>query len=293
MRIKIATKLRPFSHQPGICCMVPYTTWEVRIFPTKLIFRDLASDKKEEISVAAPKRFTVIDDLERGQIEIGKVFITADSYDFLKRADLPSSQKRLSLGCHKKQDWELIQRRCDMAEIFPFWIRLAQIIPEMALPMVPAAELLAQGKLDLTFQAAFEGILCPRLRDEKYLGIIPEIKVPTGASPLGIIHEGARQIERLFFYEEGETLYFLPNLPKEFHSGRFIRLTTEAGDLIDMEWSKKQLKKVVIQAASTRSLQLRLQSQIRRFRVQKVPHHRDQPIELEAGKTYHLDRFMF
>ncbi|MBS0629218.1 MAG: hypothetical protein JSS30_03210 [Verrucomicrobia bacterium] len=296
MPIKIAAKLRPFSHQPGICCLIPHTTWEVKIFPTKLFFRDHQSGRTEEVSIGKQKEFTVVDDLERGRIEIlGKPrqLIAAGSYEFLEKIELPSSNKRLSLGCHKKQDWEQIQRRADMGEIFPFWIRLAQIIPETALPSIGTAELLKQGKLDQTFHAGFVGILCPRLQDENYLGIIPDVKIPSGVSPLGILHEGARQIERLFFYEEGEALYFLPKLPKEFHAGRFVHLTTRAGDEIDMEWSKKQLRRVVIRAKSTRTVQLHLQSHIRRFRVQKAIFHRDQPIELQAGKTLYLDRFMF
>lgn len=297
MRINIATKLRPFSHQPGICCLIPYTTWEVRIFPTKLFFSDLASEKRKEISISRKgQRFTVVDDLERGRIEIlggVRTFITAEAYDFLKKVELPVSQKRLSLGCHKKQDWELIQRRSEMGEIFPFWVRMAQLIPSMPLPSIGTAQLLAEGKLDLTFKAAFQGILCPRLRDENYLGLIPDVKIPSGVSPLGIIHEGARQIERLFFYEEDGVLHFLPKLPKELHAGRFIYLTTEAGDEIDMEWSKKELKKVVIRARSNRQVHLHLQSHIRRYRLQKTIYNRDQPLELQAGKTLFLDRFMF
>jgi len=304
MRIKIATKLRPFSHQPGTCCLIPYTTWEVRVFPTKLFFRDLSNGKTQERSVdqVGPiKGFTVVDDLERGRVEIFgrakggyfRTFITAESYPFLKKFDLPVDEKRLSLGCHKKQDWELIQRRSEMAEIFPFWVRLAQLIPQMPFPSIGTAGLIAEGKLDLAFQAAFQGVLCPRLRDENYLGIIPDLKIPSDVSPLGILHEGARQIERLFFYEEGEELHLLPNLPKELHAGRFIHLSTEAGDSIDLEWSKKQLKKVVIRAKQTRKIHLRLQSKIRRFRVSKNPHKSGEPIQLQAGETLYLDRFMF
>lgn len=179
-----------------------------------------------------------------------------------------------------------------MGEIFPFWIRLAQLIPEQPLPKEPIGTLKLLDQLDLLFQAAFQGILVPRLSDENYLGLIPEEKIPSGISPLGILHEGARQIERLFFYEEDGVWHFLPKLPKEFHAGRFIYLTSAAGDRIDMEWSKKELKKVVIHPQSNRTIQLRLQSSLHRFRLQKKQiMQRDQPIELQAGKTLFLDRF--
>lgn len=295
MRIKIASKLRPFSHLPGIRCIIPFSTCEAQIFPTKIFFHDLATGKREEQSlpVQGPvKGFTVLYDMEKGRLEVfGKAqsgyfrhFITAD-----RKVQLPPSQKRLSLGFHKKQDWELIQRRAEMGEIFPYWLRLAEIIPEVPFEPIGTGKLLAEGKLELTFQAAFQGMLSPRLNDENYLGLIPEIA--TDKSPLGIIHEGARQIERLFFYEEKGIFHFLPKLPKELHAGRFINIPTAAGDVIDMEWSKKELKKVVIRAGKMRTIHLKLQSQLHKFRLNKKIYPSDQPLELQEGKTYFLDRF--
>lgn len=305
MHIKIAAKLRPFSHRPGIRCLIPYSTWEAQIFPAKIFFHNLASGQREELSIplSGPvKGFTVLQDLEKGRIEVfGKTkegyfrnFLNADELSFIQRQELPESQKRLSLGFHKKQDWDLIQRRGEMGEIFPFWLRLAELIPEIPLPEEPigTSQLLRQGHLALTFQAAFQGILCPRLQDENHLGLIPDIEVDPMISPLGLLHEGARQIEALFFKDEDDTLSFLPKLPKEFHAGRFINLKTRHGDLIDMEWSKKELKKVIIRPASTRSIRLKLQSQIHSFRVQKnSSSQRDQALELQEGKTLYLDRF--
>jgi hypothetical protein len=318
MRIKIALKLRPFSHRPGIRCMVPYSTWEAQIFPAKILFHDLLKGGREELSIPwqGPVRgFTVLQDMERGRIEVfgkaqngySRYFITADGLDFsnkkiplpfIRKADLPPSLKRLSLGIHKKQDWDLIERRLEMEEVFPFWIRLAQIIPESPLVPIGTAVLLKQNKLELAFQAAFQGILCPSLHDENYLGLIPESKIDPGLSPIGIIHEGARQIEALFFKEEDETVHLLPKLPKELHAGRFINLTTSSGDLIDIEWSKKQLKKVIVRPSANHSMRLKLQSQIHSFRLRTNARQKgqlfkhDQPLELQEGQTLYLDRFM-
>lgn len=300
MRIKIDSKLRPFSHLPGIRCIIPFSTWEAQIYPTKIFFHDLETGKREErlFPLQGPiKGFTVLYDMEKGRIEIvGKAlsgyfrhFLSADELPFIRKVELPPSQKRLSLGFHKKQDWELIQRRSEMGEIFPYWVRLAEIIPEKSFEPIGTGKLLAEGKFDLTFQAAFQGILSPRLNDENYLGLIPEIK--TDKSPLGIIHEGARQIERLFFYEEKGIFYFLPKLPKELHAGRFINIPTAAGDLIDMEWSKKELKKVVIRPGKTRTIHLKLQSQLHKFRLNKKITQPEQSLELQEGKTIYLDRF--
>lgn len=299
MRIKIAGKLRPFSHQPGICCLIPFSTWEAQIFPTKIFFRDLAKGATKEVEIPKQgpiKGFTVLQDLERGRVEVagrakdGYFRYFLDTY--VEKVELHDSLKRLSLGYHKKQDWELIQRRAEMGEIFPYWIRLAQLIPEVPLPKVPLGTMKLLDQLDLLFQAGFQGILVPCFADENYLGLIPDEKIPAGISPLGLLHEGARRIERLFFYEEDSTWYFLPKLPKEFHSGRFIHLTSAAGDRIDIEWSKKELKKVVIFPQSNRTIHLKLQSSLHHYRLQKkVKMQRDQPLELQVDKPLFLDRF--
>ncbi|NGX47592.1 MAG: hypothetical protein K1000chlam3_00971 [Chlamydiae bacterium] len=297
MRIQITQKFRLFSHRPGIRCLIPFTTWEAQIFPTKIFLTNLAESGEKELDIESSlKGFTVMQDLERGRITISGKELKIPS--FLKKYPLAPSKKRLFMGIHKKQDFEMIQRRSDMAEIFPFWLRLAQLIPEVPLPkkMIGTMQLLKEGKLDLLFQAAFQGILCPRLKDENYLGLIPDVEVPKNLSPLGILHEGARQIEALFFQTEEDHLHFLPHLPKEFHAGRFIHLQTPDGDELDMEWSKKQLKKVLIRPAKTRTITLVLKRGLKTFRVRKSTRQKGEraanTLHLKAGQTLYLDRFM-
>ncbi len=43
---------------------------------------------------------------------------------------VPPETDRLSLGSHQKQDWDFVQRRADLREIFPVWLRLGQLIPQ-------------------------------------------------------------------------------------------------------------------------------------------------------------------
>ncbi len=318
MRIDIALKLHPFSHRAGIRCLIPFTTWEVQVFPAKLFFRNFVNSHTEELAlpISGPvKGFTVLLHLEKERIEIfGKgakgyfrYFLTGEGISFvkdkhialpfLKKESLPSNPLRLSLGVHKKQDWEFVQRRADLAEIFPFWVRLAQVIPQSPLPKKPVGTmtLIEEGKLDLFFQAGFQGILCPRFNDEHHLGLIHDTEIE--ASPLGLLHLGATHIRRLFFQEEGDRLIFLPRLPKELHAGRITHILTEQGDRIDMEWSKKALKKVIFCPRSSRSIKLVLQAKLRFFRLRKSARQkgltvkRDQEIDLEKGKTIYLDRF--
>ena len=87
-----------------------------------------------------------------------------------------------------------------MTEVFPFWVRLSHLIPEVELPKksVGTMPLLKSVEDGLFFQAGFQGILCPRLNDERHLGIINESAI--SSCPIGLIHEGARQILRLFFF---------------------------------------------------------------------------------------------
>ncbi|NGX60278.1 MAG: hypothetical protein KR126chlam3_01449 [Chlamydiae bacterium] len=309
MRIQITQKFRPFSHRPGINCLIPFTTWEVQVFPAKIFFRNLENDEEkcEELDIEGPvSGFTVVQDLERGRVEVfgrGKkgyfrYFIDADSRPFLKKKTLSLSKKRLFMGIHKKQDWEMIQRRFNMVEIFPFWIRMAQLVPEIPLPKKPAGtlKLLQDGQLDLLFAAAFQGILSPRLRDENFLGLIPDIPIPQNISPLGILHEGARQIEKLFFTTENDQWHFLPSLPKEFHAGRYIYLETPEGDQLDIEWSKKELKKVIIRPAKTRTISLILKRGLKTFRFRKSIRQKGErgskTVDLQEGQTLYLDRFM-
>lgn len=308
MRIQIKEKFRPFSHEPGTICLIPRTSWEARIYPARIFFRNLETFEEKEVvldTLGPVHGFTVHVDLERGEVSVfgrGKqghfrYLLDEKQFPFLKKTEIPLSKKRLHLGVGKAQDFSLMRKRMDMAEIFPFWLKMAMWIPDVDLPKktIGTMALLEEGKLDLTFQASFQGIFSPRLFDENFLGLIPETKGAEGISPIGILHAGAKQIERLFFSGEGDTWNFLPNLPKEFHAGRFIQIRTKEGDLIDLEWSKKAIKKAIIRPATTRSISLGLKGGIKKFRIRKSPGQKGEigskNIALEAGKILYLDRF--
>lgn len=308
MRIQIKEKFRPFSHEPGTICLIPRTAFEARIYPAKIFFRNLETFEEKEVALdtlGPVHGFTVHVDLERGEVSVFgrskrghfRYLLDEKQFPFLKKTEIPHSKKRLHLGVGKAQDFSLMRRRMDMAEIFPFWLKMAYLIPKVDLPKkaIGTMVLLEEGKLDLAFQASFQGIFSPRLSDENFLGLIPESKKIQGVSPIGILHEGARQIEELFFQEQEETWNFLPNLPKEFHAGRFVQIETKVGDLIDIEWSKKSLKKAVIRPAKTRDVSLGLKRGLKSFRIRKSPRQKGEiaskNVALEAGKLLYLDRF--
>jgi hypothetical protein len=271
--------------------LVPFTTWEAEIFPAKIFLHDLKTNQKRELSCDPSRQFLAVLDLERGKLVVqGKELA-------LEKMAFPPCKKRLFLGVHKKQDWEMIERRGDLAEIFPFWVRLAQIIPKEPLPKqaIGTMQLLAEGRLAHFFQSGFVGMLCPRFRDEHFFGHVSDFSPPKDVCPLGLIHEGARQIEDLFFQENEDVWHILPSLPKEFHAGKFVHLVTELGDEIDLEWSKKQIKKMIIRPRSTRVVHFKLKGGLKSFRLRKSSRQKGSTssltLHLQEGQTLYLDRF--
>jgi hypothetical protein len=306
MKITIADRLKPFCHVPGTSCVIPWSSWKVQAFPTLLKFENLMGFEKQEhlLEWKGPVLdFTVELDLEKGVVWVyghtiegyRRVCVYVAHHKIVvgeKPAMQSSTLERLSLGMHKSLDWQLVHRRHNMAEIFPVWFRLGQMVPEQG----KTAVLREVEKTEVSstylkiFLAGFEGIMSPRFSDTDYQGIISGNLAQE--SPLILLTAGARYIRGLFFKEIGETWSFLPCLAPEFHAGRFLQLQTEAGDKIDFEWSKKLLKKVVIHPAKSREISLSFPKPLKSFRVgKKVRHVIDKPLQLITGEILILDRF--
>lgn len=320
MKIKIAERLKPFSHLPGASCVIPWSSWKVQAYPELLKFENLSNSQKlgYRLDWKGPVLdFTVELDLEKGAVWV--YGHTQDGYRRLcieattggiaidKKVILPASKlerplERLSLGMSKSLDWELVRRRHLLAEILPVWFRLGQMVPDSSTAKVGAAALLQEcGKTEVTkhylkiFLAGFEGILTPRLSDTDHQGIIPEGEF--SESPLILLTEGAKYIRSLFFQETKDGWSFLPCLSPDFHAGRFIQLKTEAGDQIDFEWSKKSLQKVIIYPNASREMRIHVPKPLKSCRLRTSLHQRgsrhslDKSLNLAAGQTFYLDRF--
>lgn len=164
MKIEIRERLRPFSHLPGTACLVPGSSLAVEVFPALLRIKELNSFETTDahFDLKGPvKDFTVIQDLEKGEIAVfGKtprgfmryrlnylphsksvlfsdpqgISIVKISGTRLKTAaeeaifSIPDIE-RLSFGMHKALDWELVKRRSDLSEILPIWHRLGKVVP--------------------------------------------------------------------------------------------------------------------------------------------------------------------
>jgi hypothetical protein len=327
MQIKIAQRLFPFCHLPGTTCLIPGSDWQVQAFPTKLRFKSLISGEERELDLAVKGPvldFTIQLNLEKLRVEIfgraaggyERYLISMEEKGIMilfekeKRQELipvlwqkgRTSHERLSLGSHKKLDWELVSRRLDLKEIFPVWLRLGQITPHVPGAKEGTASLLTEcPKLELAshytklFLAGFKSLLVPRLDDDAYQGIIAS--QGSQGCPLILLTKGAELIRTLFFKEEGDLFHFLPCLSPEFHEGRFVDVTTLKGDVICFEWSKKTLAKVIIHPQQTREITCHLQHVLKSFRVKQSirekgkRHLSQEPLLLEEGKVIYLDRF--
>ena len=350
MKITIAERLHPFSHKPGMSCVLPKSYWKVEVFPSLLRFQSLLNPNKKieyVLGIVGPiLDFTAEVDLEKGQIRVfGKTQTGYLRYIITKKTDgialffekvpekmskeaillatSPESDsvvqltERLSLGAHTSQDMDLIKRRKDLREIFPLWLRLSQLLPQHSEPIEPigtfrlllscqesinrAEKLTILPAFTQLFQTALTGILSPRLIDEEYQGIlaIGEI-IPNSMTPLPILIEGGRLIRSLFFQESGRHLQFLPCLPPDFTSGRFTGIQTQNQEQISFEWSKHQIKKVIIQTQEASCVTLQFPKMIRSFRlrtslresgVKKKNQDGQFELELHSNKTLLLDRF--
>lgn len=75
MKIAIARRLRPFSHQPGVTCLLPQSTWQVCVFPTRIEMMPVGGEEKEKVVLhlclqGPVDRFTLELDLERGYLRV-------------------------------------------------------------------------------------------------------------------------------------------------------------------------------------------------------------------------------
>jgi hypothetical protein len=191
--------------------------------------------------------------------------------------------ERLSLGMHKKQEWERVVSRLDLKEIFPIWMRLGQSTPsvesavkeEGTLRLLEKCRSLVQMRekqqigsaFETLFLASFEGILTPRLYDSNYQGILPREEVAQSASALLLLTQGASLIRSLFFQEEEKILKLLPCLLPDFHAGRCVEMRTAAGERLDFEWTKKQMRRLIFYPVQEKELHFKFSKEFKRCRV--------------------------
>ena len=346
MRITIADRFRPLSHQPGDYCVLPGTSLRFQIFPTLIRVHDISEVQAELVKVipinlkGPVEKFTVQLDLEKmcirvwGEAETGyfrySIWPTEDTLPFAIKAEKEPGQnlfnfnfdsepikievhERLSLGNSKAQDWQLMRRRCDMTEVLPILFRLGQSVPQiknyeyegtiLILEECRRAIILGSKENILypfrqLFLAGFDGIFSPRLSDTEHQGYqLPPVSVEATASPLVLLSMGATLIRSLFFSYNDQVLDILPALPPEFHCGRLIDI--KCGDIgtLHLEWSKKTIRRMILQAEKQTTIRPSFQKHVRQYRLRETQTEKgqfldaSQSISVQAGKTYYFDNF--
>lgn len=231
--------------------------------------------------------------------------------------DVAVASERLSLGMHKAQEWEAIYRRLDFKEIFPLWLRLAAWVPSQPVSYKEGNFLLLEEcrqkvencekthiipAFERLFLCALEGVLTPRLFDSEYQGILPSSAASSSAvvSPLSLLTEGAKLIRSLFFCENQEEIAILPCLLGPFHCGRMVDVKTSQGNIVDFEWSKKNLRRMRIISSSSNDVRLKLPKGISSCRIKigrktiknsSIDRDGRMTLFLNANEKAHLDRF--
>lgn len=255
---------------------------------------------------------TLVTELETKQLQLKEKIALSRSFQSVSCRKL----EKLSFGSHKAQDWDCIQRRNNPIEYLPFWFALGQQVPfeTRALDkgnyeLLTTCQKLLQsedkeGALDALhklFAVGFQDLLIPKLYDSEHLGIGNSPKNQDSEMPLPILSEGYHLIRQMVFRQKGNTVYILPHLSASFHAGRCLHLRVENSEgklsaLVDLEWSKKLIKKVKITSFEKQTLQFCFQKPLKRFRL-KHPLHQigkeygcDESLEIHQG-VYLLDCF--
>lgn len=290
-------KFRPFTHVPGTSFLLPGTNLVCRIYPALIVTYD--GDKemgRKELHFGPLEQFTVVQELEKGFIQL-----TGFAKDGFVRHKIEGKKvnfEKLYLGCDKQQKWPDIGYRLNMKELLPLWYALGQQIPKLDGDIFSGASLASNCKdgrlssLKILFQAGFDSGFVPHIADCNHMGFDLPVVHDQNVHPLLLLSAIAPLIRALFFTEANGTLQFLPQLESELHAGSFANIKTLKGHSITFDWSKHLLRTVSIIPACDDTITLKLQKEIKKFRVRGQYLDKNVSLQLEKGKKIFLDNFL-
>lgn len=323
--ISLRHPFRPFSHIPGTMVLIPGSSFVLQPFPALLrafMYKEdgLVLHTQIPFDSGPLEQFTIMQDLEKGCVAVSgkreKGFLRYEIWNagdkvLLQKPTIPSyipPKTRLSFGCHKQQDWNEVCRRNDMTEILPFWFWLAQTIPQGQSELEEGTQLFTLQEaiqrretlkivpiLIEIFLNGFSGILVPDMR-EKYLGYRePCFTHRRYRNPLDLFSASCSVLRSLFFQEEHECWDILPCLPPQFHAGKIINIMAQKGSKVSIEWTKKRMRRVIIETGEPLSVMLRFPKRVQRFRLQSDGVKEQLPnnyfLSLNPQSRYLLDTF--
>lgn len=275
--------LAPFSVKPGTHVLLPGTSYVFYIEENRIQGPgiDITFDCLFDLSTfqihqqILKQRILVCGETNLGYVSY---VITNGELRFLKGKEvshlfppflgLKKPQEILHLGDYKNRSIEKMRVKASLTEVFPLWFLLGQISSSSVGDIPPSFD----------WKDAFWRLMTDLFAPKKE----------------GILELGYSYIRSLFIKETESSLYLLPNLPIEAHSGR-MRVQLK-GLTLSMEWSKKEIKKVRVDAVENRSFLLATSSfcaaRLRRDLKEKGERiDLREPIRIEKGRSYFFDQF--
>lgn len=227
-----------------------------------------------------------------------------------------AEKELLFLGNHKKPDWTLVKKRQNLQELLPAFFALSQTLAPLDTLKAPTSQSkesfaliedcllfiekkdrqkIKQALLNL-FQGAFCDLLHPRLFDDDHQGLHPPQAIDTAISPLYLIKALYPLIRQLFIQERENAIYILPVLPTCLPFGSLKNIRLNQGKM-HFRWSKKKIFSLSFYSHIQRDICFHFPknvSQCRLYQDKKSKgksHLCSDPIAVERGKWYHMDRF--
>lgn len=160
----------------------------------------------------------------------------------------PPLRERLSFGCHKAQDVNLIWRRGDIREIIPIWFFISQSVFAKEIQLTPPEDpIVLQKKLFDVAHIGFRSVFVPEIHCKELFGFEhPLRETPTSMSQIELLRSGFSFIKKQFIKEKGSSVQILPTLAPQFHSGRLVDSLTSKGHKVSLEWTKKSMRRLQI-----------------------------------------------
>ena len=225
---------------------------------------------------------------------------------------MPKGLEVLFLGCHKKQEIEKIFYRKDLREFLPLWFLWGQTSPIKSSRAQKEGTLIflnhLQEKINKKehdaigsylkniFSSSFSSMMVPYLEDFKHWGFHLPRLTSSRVSPWLILTELYKTLRQFFIQSKGPDIYILPHLPPELYSGRLVKVR-EGNLTLHLEWTKKQIRRMIIFASKNTTVMLHFQNSVKQFRMRsskqgagKMQENHTELV-LKKNKTYFFDRF--
>ncbi|MCB1212708.1 MAG: hypothetical protein KDK40_00250 [Chlamydiia bacterium] len=220
------------------------------------------------------------------------------------------SSNNLYLGVSKKQEWESIARRNSLREFLPFLYRQGEWYPEIPPPTGGVGEIFSQWKQKIDesdastcekligslFSTGYRDFCTPTLVDSFHRGY--GLSQPTEDDrALAICSTFSELLRRHFVRCDDRKIHLLPLLLPSLRCGRLIGIELGEGNRLDLEWSKKEVRRCVLRIATPRPFQFVEAKGMQSFRLRRESEQMGKRflvgdvLPIDTSGNYLLDQF--